>query len=58
MANSKTLQLAIAEVQKATEFDQQEKYEEALKHYITGIEYFSHAKKYEVKGSWVQIGNL
>merc|ERR1712061_187877 len=50
MAQSKTLQLAIAEVTKATQLDNAENYEEALKHYFQAIEYFLHAKKYEVKG--------
>lgn len=50
MANSKTLQAAIAEVNKATEYDKKEQYKEALGHYFTSIEYFMHAKKYEVKG--------
>jgi len=50
MAQSKTLQLAISEVTKATQLDNEEKYEDALKHYFQAIEYFLHAKKYEVKG--------
>jgi len=50
MANQTTLQKAISEVTAATQLDNDGKYEDALKHYSQAIEYFLHAKKYEVKG--------
>jgi len=50
MAVSATLQKAIDLVTKATEEDRNKNYEEALKLYESGIEYFLHALKYETQG--------
>jgi len=48
MANSETMKKAIATVTQATELDQKEEFEQAIKLYMTGVEYFLHAIKYEV----------
>lgn len=45
MANSGTLQKAIELVTKATEEDKNKNYEEALRLYEHGVEYFLHAIK-------------
>jgi len=48
MANSETMKKAIEQVTIATEKDSAEDFEAAIKHYMTGVEYFLHAIKYEV----------
>lgn len=50
MANGSTLQKAIDIVTKATEEDRNKNYEEALRLYEHGVEYFLHAVKYEAQG--------
>lgn len=50
MASSNTLQKAIDLVTKATEEDKNKNYEEALRLYEHGVEYFLHAVKYEAQG--------
>ncbi|XP_058127842.1 vacuolar protein sorting-associated protein 4-like [Anopheles ziemanni] len=50
MANGSTLQKAIDIVTKATEEDRNKNYEEALRLYDHGVEYFLHAIKYEAQG--------
>uniref|UniRef100_A0A182IA16 vesicle-fusing ATPase n=1 Tax=Anopheles arabiensis TaxID=7173 RepID=A0A182IA16_ANOAR len=50
MASSSTLQKAIDIVTKATEEDRNKNYEEALRLYEHGVEYFLHAIKYEAQG--------
>lgn len=47
MANSTTLQKAIDLVTKATEEDKNKNYEEALRLYEHGVQYFLHAIKCE-----------
>lgn len=47
MANSQTLQKAIDLVTKATEEDTNKNYEEALRLYEHGVQYFLHAIKCE-----------
>jgi vacuolar protein-sorting-associated protein 4 len=50
MATGTTLQKAIDLVTKATEEDRNKNYEEALRLYEHGVEYFLHAIKYEAQG--------
>ncbi|XP_038070101.1 vacuolar protein sorting-associated protein 4B-like [Patiria miniata] len=50
MSSGGTLQKAIDIVTKATEEDKNGNYEEALKLYTHGVEYFIHANKYEAHG--------
>lgn len=50
MAAGTTLQKAIDLVTKATEEDRNKNYEEALRLYEHGVEYFLHAIKYEAQG--------
>lgn len=50
MASGSTLQKAIDIVTKATEEDRNKNYEEALRLYEHGVEYFLHAIKYEAQG--------
>ncbi|CAG9803430.1 unnamed protein product [Chironomus riparius] len=50
MAAGTTLQKAIDIVTKATEEDRNKNYEEALRLYEHGVEYFLHAIKYEAQG--------
>lgn len=50
MAQGTTLQKAIDLVTKATEEDKNKNYEEALRLYEHGVEYFLHAIKYEAQG--------
>lgn len=50
MAAGSTLQKAIDIVTKATEEDRNKNYEEALRLYEHGVEYFLHAIKYEAQG--------
>lgn len=50
MASGTTLQKAIDLVTKATEEDRNKNYEEALRLYEHGVEYFLHAIKYEAQG--------
>jgi len=50
MAAGTTLQKAIDIVTKATEEDRNKNYEEALRLYEHGVEYFLHAVKYEAQG--------
>lgn len=50
MASGSTLQKAIDIVTKATEEDRNKNYEEALRLYEHGVEYFLHAVKYEAQG--------
>ncbi|CAO1398930.1 unnamed protein product [Diamesa hyperborea] len=50
MAGGTTLQKAIDIVTKATEEDRNKNYEEALRLYEHGVEYFLHAIKYEAQG--------
>lgn len=50
MAAGATLQKAIDLVTKATEEDRNKNYEEALRLYEHGVEYFLHAIKYEAQG--------
>ncbi|XP_066156695.1 vacuolar protein sorting-associated protein 4 [Euwallacea fornicatus] len=50
MAQGTTLQKAIDLVTKATEEDRNKNYEEALRLYEHGVEYFLHAIKYEAQG--------
>ncbi|XP_063244766.1 vacuolar protein sorting-associated protein 4 [Bacillus rossius redtenbacheri] len=50
MAAGSTLQKAIDLVTKATEEDKNKNYEEALRLYEHGVEYFLHAIKYEAQG--------
>ncbi|XP_078042310.1 vacuolar protein sorting 4 [Augochlora pura] len=50
MALSPTLQKAIDIVTKATEEDRKKNYEEALRLYEHGVEFFLHAIKYEAQG--------
>lgn len=50
MATGSTLQKAIDIVTKATEEDRNKNYEEALRLYEHGVEYFLHAIKYEAQG--------
>uniref|UniRef100_A0A1B6DX78 vesicle-fusing ATPase n=2 Tax=Clastoptera arizonana TaxID=38151 RepID=A0A1B6DX78_9HEMI len=50
MATGTTLQKAIDLVTKATEEDRNKNYEEALRLYEHGVEYFIHAIKYEAQG--------
>ncbi|PNF39283.1 Vacuolar protein sorting-associated protein 4B [Cryptotermes secundus] len=50
MAAGTTLQKAIDLVTKATEEDKNKNYEEALRLYEHGVEYFLHAIKYEAQG--------
>lgn len=49
MANGSALQKAIDLVTKATEEDNNQNYDEALRLYEYGVEYFLHALKYEAK---------
>lgn len=50
MSNTTTLQKAIDLVTKATEEDRNKHFEEALRLYEHGVEYFLHAIKYEAQG--------
>ncbi|XP_058064089.1 vacuolar protein sorting-associated protein 4-like [Anopheles bellator] len=50
MASGSTLQKAIDIVTKATEEDRNKNYDEALRLYEHGVEYFLHAIKYEAQG--------
>lgn len=50
MTSTNTLQKAIDLVTKATEEDKNKNYEEALRLYEHGVEYFLHAVKYEAQG--------
>ncbi|XP_033122902.1 vacuolar protein sorting-associated protein 4B-like [Anneissia japonica] len=50
MSNSNNIQKAIALVAKATEEDKAKNYEEALRLYENGVEYFIHCIKYEAHG--------
>uniref|UniRef100_A0A914C8U7 vesicle-fusing ATPase n=1 Tax=Acrobeloides nanus TaxID=290746 RepID=A0A914C8U7_9BILA len=50
MANENSLSKAIAIITKAIEADKAKNYEEALRYYTIGVDYFIHALKYEALG--------
>uniref|UniRef100_A0A914DWK8 vesicle-fusing ATPase n=2 Tax=Acrobeloides nanus TaxID=290746 RepID=A0A914DWK8_9BILA len=50
MSNQTSLQKGIDIITRATEADRAKKYDEALKYYMSGIDYFLHALKYEAQG--------